>query len=434
MSAPPPPPALRLHGVSVRFGERTALHDLTLEVRAGEFAALTGPNGSGKTTLLRTALGLVRPDQGTVEIAGAGADRMRARERARRVAWVPQEEVPRDNIPVLDYVLFGRYAHLPPFTGESGSDRRRAREALADVELADRAASGVLELSGGERQRVLLARALVQDAPLLLLDEPTAHLDIGHELDLLARVRRLVTERGGAVLAAMHDLNLAARYADRVLVLHHGRLVDDGRPAEVLSEPLLREVWGVDAELRRDPHTGAPYLLPRLPLSVTPRVPPVPRGGVHVVGGGGAAGPMLSALVEEGYRVTAGVLHLLDSDAQRAEELGLVFAAEVPFAPIGEDARRENRRLLSEAQAVVITPFAVGPSNLANLTDLLPFVAGRPTFLLGGGSFASRDFTGGVATAAWTALERAGARPVAATSELLRQLAEALAAAPPATG
>ncbi|MGI0150392.1 MAG: ABC transporter ATP-binding protein [Thermoplasmata archaeon] len=414
----PEGPAVFVHDLTVRFAEREALREVSLTVRPGEFVALTGPNGSGKTTLLRAILGFLDRPSGSVELWGRPTHGLPARERALRVAWVPQQELPRDNLRVLDYVLFGRYAHLPPFTGESEYDRAVARRALEQVGLADRADSGVLELSGGERQRVLLARALAQESPLLLLDEPTAHLDIGHELDLFARVRRLVTEKGGAALAAMHDLNLAARFADRIVVLSRGRLVEDGPPEEVLSERLLREVWGVSAELRRDPSTGHPYLVPSLPGEARSRRAPGERGPVHVVGGGGAAARVLRHLADRGFRLSAGALHLLDSDAQAAEELGVVFAAEVPFAPLGERARSENRRLLGEARAVVVAPFAVGPSNLANLEDLGSVRSGVPIFLLGGPPGPDRDFTGGRAGSIYGELERSGAVAVTDLKQL----------------
>ncbi|MCI4337754.1 MAG: ABC transporter ATP-binding protein, partial [Thermoplasmata archaeon] len=253
---------VEVEDLSVRFGARSALSRVSWTASAGELVALAGPNGSGKSTLLRACLGLLAPTQGTVRLFGTDCGQLSIRERARRVAWVPQEEAPRDNLRLIEYVLFGRYAHLPPFTGESADDRRTAERALAEAGLADRADSGILELSGGERQRLLLARALAQETPLLLLDEPTAHLDIGHQLDLFERVRRQVRDRGLCAIAAMHDLNLAARFADRILVLSHGRLVSDGPPESVLSVPLLREVWGVETELRRDPHSHRPYLLP----------------------------------------------------------------------------------------------------------------------------------------------------------------------------
>jgi iron complex transport system ATP-binding protein len=428
MSGPVGAPLLQVRSLTVRYPGRFALRDVTFTVRPGEFVALTGPNGSGKSTLLRAVLALVDPSGGTVEVGGRPTGTLSHRERARWISWVPQEELPRDNIALKEYVMFGRYAHLPPFGPERAEDRSQVLAALRAAELEDRADSGVLELSGGERQRLLLARALTQEAPLLLLDEPTAHLDIGHELDLLDRVRRLVVERGGAVVAAMHDLNLAARFADRVVVLSRGRQVDDGPPGRVLTERLLREVWGVSAELRSDPRTGHPYLVPRLPSDAARPAPTGLRGPVHVVGGGGAAAPLMRWLWEAGYRQSAGALHLLDTDAQTAEELGIVFAAEVPFAPLGPSAREELRRLLAAARVVVVAPFAVGPSNLANLEELLALPEGKPILLFGEDPGTGRDFTGGRAREIYRGLVGRGAVRVGDRSELLRRLGELLPA------
>ncbi len=417
-------PAFAAEGLTVRLGERTVLHDLELRASRGELLALTGPNGSGKTTLLRAALGLVPALRGRVRLLGDATGELPIRERARRVAWMPQDESAFENVPLYDYVLFGRYAHLPPFAAEGPADRAAAEAALREVGLWEQRQRGIREVSGGERQRVLLARAVAQETPILLLDEPTAHLDIGHQLDLLERVRRHCRERGRCAIAALHDLNLAARYADRVAVLSRGRLVADGPPAAVLSEALLREVWGVVADLRRDPASGLPYLLPRLPARDRGPRPETPRPRrVHVVGGGGAAAPLLRALVEDGYRVTAGALPLFDTDLEVAEELGLPTATEVPFAPLGAEARAEHRALLDEADAIVVAPFAVGPSNLANLEDLVGRAARIPVFLVEPTPISSRDFTRGSASALRDRLVADGARSVADLAALSAALA-----------
>jgi iron complex transport system ATP-binding protein len=423
-------PPLVARGVSVRFGERAALTEVSLAVAPGEFVALAGPNGSGKTTLLRVALGFVVPAAGTVDLLGTDVQRLRPVERARRVAWVPQEEPARDDVPLRDYVLYGRYAHRGMLEGESVDDRRLAVRLLEEVGLADRAADGVLSVSGGERQRAILARALAQEAPLLLLDEPTSHLDIAHQLDILGRVRGLARERGTAVVAALHDLNLAARFADRIVVLSRGRKVADGPPREVISRELLGRVWGVAAELRTDPRTGVPVLIP-YPL---PTEPPAPGGGygtVHVVGGGGAAGPFLRALAEAGVRLSAGTLHLFDSDLETAEGLGIPTAEEIPFAPLGAEARERNRRLLAAATAIVVAPFAVGPSNLANLGDLEAFAGRVPIWLATNPPIDRRDFTGGEATRVYRELVARGAREVASPAELLEGLAPLLGGSRP---
>lgn len=415
---------LQVDGLTVEYGDRTALRAVTFGARPGELVALTGPNGSGKTTLLRCALGLIEPTGGSIRLFGESTSSLTIRERARRVAWVPQDESPRDNIRVSEYVLYGRYSHLPPFSGETREDRRLAAQALQEVALEDRADSGVLELSGGERQRLLLARALAQESPLLLLDEPTAHLDIGHQLDLLGRVRRLVVEHRACAVAALHDLNLAARFADRVVVLSHGRLVADGRPGDVLDGPLLRSVWGVEAERKRDSRTGETYLVPYRPAAfpTTPASRPA-RGPIHVVGGGGASSPVVHRLWEEGWSVTMGVVPMLDSDTETAEGLGLPFVAELPFAPVGPEARARNRILLDAARAIVVGPVAFGPTNVANLEDLVGRPARTPTWFLDTLAWRSREFTGGVATALRERLFQDGADAVASVDELVERLA-----------
>jgi len=422
--------ALRLRGVTVRFGDRTALQEVDLDVPRGQFVALAGPNGSGKTTLLRAALGFLAPDAGSIELFGSDVLRLSVAERARRVAWVPQEENPRDDAPLFDYVLYGRYAHLGWLQRETTDDREAAVRALRAVGLEERARDGILSVSGGERQRAILARALVQEAPLVFLDEPTSHLDIAHQLDFLTRVRELSRERGVTVVAALHDLNLAARFSDRIVVLSRGRRVADGAPSAVLSEELLARVWGVVADLRRDPRTGAPYLLPHHLVAPAPSDSGalLGKGPVHVVGGGGSGAPYLRALAEAGYRVTAGALHLLDSDLETAENLGALTAVEVPFAPIGEEVRQRLRTLLDAATAVVVAPFPVGPSNLPNLEEVRRSLGRVPVLLVRRPLDEEWDFTGGRARALVEELRRGGAREVGGATELLA----ALAAVPPA--
>jgi iron complex transport system ATP-binding protein len=425
------PPAVRVSDLGVRFASRVALHAVDFAVSQGEFVALVGPNGSGKTTLLRALLGFLVPDEGSVELFGTPVGDLAIRERARRVAWVPQEEILRDNVPLREYVLYGRYPFHRPLDRETEYDRALVRRILGDVSLADRADDGILSLSGGERQRAILARALAQETPLLLLDEPTSHLDVAHQLDLLGRVRDLSRKRGVTVIAALHDLNLAARYADRLVVLSRGRRVADGSPGDVLSEDLLARVWGVDADLAVDSRSGLPYLLPRRLITETRPAPSaLSPGPVHVVGGGGAAAPILRALVDEGYRVTAGALHLLDTDAETADSLGIVAAVEGPFAPLSPETRARHRILLAEARVIVVAPFAVGPSNLANLEDVRPFAGRTPIVVIEPPAGTLLDFAGGAATSARETLRTAGATVVSDVGAAVRAVGRLLAAPP----
>ncbi|HLY77246.1 MAG TPA: ABC transporter ATP-binding protein [Thermoplasmata archaeon] len=415
-------PVLAVQGLDVRLGGSLVLREVSLSVAPGELLAIAGPNGSGKTTLIRAILGLLRRDAGEVRLSGVSIDVLTIAQRARALAWMPQEELPGDNVSLLDYVLYGRHPHIPPFGGEGDSERQLARVALAEVGLGDRWQAGAWEISGGERQRLRLARVLAQSTPAILLDEPTAHLDMAHQLDVLERVRRLCHSEGRAALAALHDLNLAARFADRIAVLHRGRLVAEGSARTVLSPALLQEVWGVVADLREDPRSGVPYLIPRLPPE-SPR-PPTSAPGlrVHVVAGGGSASPILRRLWEGGYSVTCGIVALFDTDHTTAEEFGIPVATEVPFAPLSAESREVHRRLLSGADRIVVAPFPIGPGNLANLEDLLPFAGRVPIYLVGGPNWSTRDFTGGAAARLRDQLLVGGARPVDGPAELMATL------------
>lgn len=241
------PARLHVHELSVRYGDRTALDTVTLTVPAGGWTALIGPNGAGKTSLLHAITGAV-PCSGTIVVGDdERLDAMPPRARARRLALVPQRPVMPGTMRVGDYVLLGRTAHLPYLGVEGAGDRAVAADTLARLGLGDLAGRAVSTLSGGEQQRVVLARALAQQTPVLLLDEPTAALDIGHRQQVLELVDTLRRDRDLTVLAAMHDLTLAAQYADQLVLLHHGRVAATGTPREVLTATRIAEHF--DAEV-----------------------------------------------------------------------------------------------------------------------------------------------------------------------------------------
>jgi iron complex transport system ATP-binding protein len=250
--SPVPEPAVPLsaRGVSVALGGRPVLDGVDLSVAAGEWVTVIGPNGAGKTTLLRAVAGLL-PFAGTITLAGRPVARLHRRERARRVAIVPQAPVVPPGMAVLDYVLLGRSPYIPLLGRESRADLAAVDEVLTTLDLTGFADRTLASLSGGERQRVFLARALAQGAGLLLLDEPTSALDIGRVQEVLELVDRLRREVGLAVLAAMHDLSLAGGYGQRLLLLAGGRVVAAGEAAEVLTEPLLEAHYGARVRVIR---------------------------------------------------------------------------------------------------------------------------------------------------------------------------------------
>jgi iron complex transport system ATP-binding protein len=250
---------IRFERVSVRLGTTDALRELSLEVADGEWIALVGPNGAGKTTALRALCGLV-PYEGSIAIDGRDARTFGRRELARVAALVPQlPEVPPE-LNVAEYVLLGRTPHLGYFGGESGADRGAAAAALERLDAAAFGDRSLRSLSGGELQRVVLARALAQDAPILLLDEPTSALDLGRQQRVLELVDELRVD-GLTIVSTMHDLTLAGQYADRLVLLDRGVVVADGVPADVLSEETIAAFYGASVRIVRE--DGGVYVLPR---------------------------------------------------------------------------------------------------------------------------------------------------------------------------
>jgi iron complex transport system ATP-binding protein len=233
------PVAVEVTGLRVTLDGATVLAGVGLSVAAGEWVTVIGPNGAGKSTLLRAVGGLLSADAGSIRLFGTPSARLGRRERARIVATVAQSPVVPAGMTVFDYVLLGRTPYVPPFGRESAADLAVVSDVLDRLELARFASRPLATLSGGERQRVFLARALAQDAPLLLLDEPTSALDIGHQQEVLELVDQLRRDDGLTVLATMHDLSVAGEYADRLVLLAGGRVVADGPPREVLVEELL---------------------------------------------------------------------------------------------------------------------------------------------------------------------------------------------------
>lgn len=249
-------PALRVDGLVVDRGGRRVLNGVSVRSGTGEVVGLVGPNGAGKTTLLRACTGAVGTESGTVRLAGADAATLSARETARRVASVPQEPSLDFEFPVREAVAMGRTAHVSRFGRRGPEDRAAVDRAMERASVADLADRSVTAISGGERARVLLARALAQDAPLFLLDEPTANLDVNHQVRTLSLVRDLAAD-GRAVVAAIHDLDLAARFCDRLVLLADGRVRAAGTPVDVLTPATLADAFDVDARVSRDPATDS---------------------------------------------------------------------------------------------------------------------------------------------------------------------------------
>jgi iron complex transport system ATP-binding protein len=259
-----PTDVLRLEHVSVAYPRgRTVVREVSLQIRRGSFVAIVGPNGCGKSTLLRAIGRLLPVAEGAVVFDGRDVRERSPRELARSLGILPQASVAPEGMRVADLVSRGRHPHRRPFAAWTDADETAVREAMDATGVSDLATRDVDALSGGQRQRVWLAMALAQDTHTLLLDEPTTYLDIAHQLDALDLFERINREQGRTVIAVLHDLNHAARYADRLIALKDGRVHLDGAPADVLTASAVEEVFALPCRVVTDPEAGTPLIVPR---------------------------------------------------------------------------------------------------------------------------------------------------------------------------
>ena len=254
-------PAVGLEGVTFGYGADPVVSDVAFTVGRGEFVGIIGPNGSGKSTLLKLMSGYLRPWKGSIAVEGGAIERLSQAALGQRIAVVPQDTAVTLPFTVMEMVLLGRTPHGPGFGFEDAHDLAAARQAMERTDTLALAGRRVTELSGGERQRVVLARALAQEPRILLLDEPAAFLDIRHEVEMYDLLREL--QSGGmTVVSVLHDLNIAALYCDRLVLLAGGRVVRVGTPVEVITYPILTEVYGTEVYVAMNDVTGALNVLP----------------------------------------------------------------------------------------------------------------------------------------------------------------------------
>ena len=253
--------SLVLSRLSVRYGKRTVVHEFSAAVKPGDWLCLIGPNGAGKSSILRAITGLAS-HSGDVSVDGSPLKLRSPRRRAELVAYVPQSPSLPAEMSAFDYVLLGRNPYISYFGTETAHDRSMVANVLGRLDMLDFADRGLGSLSGGEQQRLVIARALAQEAPILLLDEPTSSLDIGHQQQALELVDRLRHEHGLTVISAMHDLTLAGLYADRLALLHEGHMVMSGTAAQVLRAETLAEFYGVSVSVHHEPD-GTVVVVPR---------------------------------------------------------------------------------------------------------------------------------------------------------------------------
>lgn len=382
-------PALQVDRVTAAYRETTVLRDFSLSIGEGELVGILGPNGAGKSTLFKVLTGLHPPATGRAMIMGRDVHSIKAAERARLIGVVPQSiEIP-VAFTVEELVMLGRNSVLGRWSSPAAEDHRAMERAMAFTDVADLRHRPVTALSGGERQRAIVAMVLAQETPIILMDEATSHLDINHRFEIMQLIERLNADRGMTAVIISHDLNLAADFCRRLVLIDHGRTAADGPPAAVLTSELLREVYHCNIDVQQDQPSGL--------LTVTPaRRKPGSQSGrgikVHIIAGGGSGAELMRHLALCGYTLSCGVLNQGDKDTETANALGVPVTLEKPFSPIGPDALAAARALAGHADAVVLTDVPFGPGNLPNLALLDDALqSGRKILVVRG--IETRDYT-----------------------------------------
>ncbi len=362
------PVLLDLQSITFGYEQVPLLYDVNLQVHLGEMVGLLGPNGSGKTTLLRLVSGVLLPQHGSIVLDGRNLRDWGRRVVARKIAVVPQELHVPFAFTVEQLVSLSRTPYMNWLGSKSREDDNIVQDAMSATDVIPLARRIFNELSGGERQRVMVAMALAQQPKLLLLDEPTAHLDIKYQIEMLELVQRLNRERGVTVIAALHDLNLAARYFPRLVLFQRGIVADAG-PAEVLEPHLLKRVYGIDVQvgiLRGAKHLS---ILPPDAGELEDKSEQEPRPKIFVMAGGGSGERLMRALADAHIPFIAGALNIGDSDHTLALRLANQVITEQPYSPISPETKEHLDTILSNAKLLIVCPMPVGPGNLALLQE-----------------------------------------------------------------
>ncbi len=390
-------------GLRCGYEGREVLKGITISLLPGELIGLLGPNGAGKSTLIKALSKVLKPIAGTIYLEGEDIESLSFKEIAKRIGVVPQETTLEYKFTAYDIVMMGRNPYISRFKGETGLDRDIVIEAMKVTNTLEFADRPITELSGGEKQRVILARALAQNPKILLLDEPTSHLDISYQIEMLNLIKRLIKEKYIGALSAIHDPNLASQFCDKIILMKDGKIYDFGTPKEVLTSKNLKEVFNIDVIVKQHPIYDSIYILP---LAKTSKEYLDYSKKIHVICGGGTGAKILY-LLHKRFELSTGVINLLDSDADVCNELGINGVFEAPFSPISEESYRKNIAMIDASDIIIITSVPFGEGNLLNLKAFEYAInIGKKTIMIDSPPIESRDFTNGKATSLWNNLAK----------------------------
>ncbi|NSW75709.1 MAG: ABC transporter ATP-binding protein [Candidatus Atribacteria bacterium] len=405
---------LLVENLGFRYDTVKVLRNVNFALEKGAFMGIIGPNGSGKSTLLYLLAGILPLQEGKVVLSGQDLRRYSRVEWARKVAIVFQEIPPRINLSCLEVVMMGRFPYLRKWRRESEDDERAVQWAMEVTHTWLFAERNFSELSGGEKQRVMIARALAQEPELLLLDEPTSHLDVLHQLEVM-RILLHLREQGITILGVFHDVNAVAQFCHEILLLKRGSVLEFGPVERVMTREKITELLGVEFLESTHPVSLRPFFMP---LEIRKKEP---KGiQVHLICGGGQGVPFMKRLLEEGFSLSVGIVNRLDSDEEFAIRCKIPVVQEAPFSSFAPETLQKAQELARNAHFVLVVPTYWGQGNLLNLELARTLLKeGKRVFLFKAGFDSRFDYTGGEAIIQLVELQKHGAQVVEDVDEFL---------------
>ncbi len=388
--------SVEINKLNFFYGKSHTLKNISFQVEKGEFIGIVGPNGSGKTTLLKIIDRLLKYESGIISINGRDLYSYSLRELARTISFVPQTSHLTFDFTAYEIALMGRNPHIGKFEVETKEDYeiiQKIFELTNCIELANR---NFNDLSGGEQQKIIFSRALVQEPEILLLDEPTTHLDIYNQIEYMELLKKFQND-GLTIIMVVHDLNLAAQYCDRLILMSEGSIYSMGSIEEVLTEDNIKEVFNIDVITHKSYITDSIHIVPY--LKFIKETHPV---RIHIICGGGSGAKILHLF--KNFKVSVGVLNAADSDYEVAKLYDYQIITEKPFSPISNESYEEILRVLEDVRYIIFCNFPIGIGNLRNLECLLDLE--KEIIIYEETDIDLRDFTNGKAKKMYEELKK----------------------------
>lgn len=395
---------MQVDKITFSYNQNKVIKEITMSVDKGDFVGVIGPNASGKSTLIKNLARTLQPIKGVVYLSNQLLNKYSAQELAKKMAVVPQNTNIDFSFNVYDIIMMGRTPYQKRWSKLKQSDRKIVKQVMELTDTYKLKDKIINQLSGGEKQRVIIARALAQQPEILILDEPTASLDINYQAEIYDILEYLNLKLGLTIITVSHNLNLTAQYCQKIFLINSGQIYAEGTAVEVLTAKNIAQVYQAEVQVKKNKLTQKPIitLLPQNKLvdNVNAKSKDFK---IHVIAGGGTAVDMLQQLSSLNYNLSAGVLNSGDADWQIAVELGIEVVTADPFAAIKAEEVMAHKKLINQSDLIILTEVPFGYGNLANLTILQDFPTKNKIFLAGQ-NIKKRDYVKGKAESIWNKL------------------------------